>query len=449
MPVSTGQIRPISVLLILLSLLPAASVSASSTHTVQCGFLPTDEAAKAVRHNLESAGFAPVWIEQTKEGYSVLTGRCANFTDAYLLQESLRSHGFPDAFTRMLRSEERKAEPPSVSTPDDPLVLPPIQTTQTFAPVSESFEPSERAEASKLKDALSRKDWNGIRAESESLANSLPDTDALKAWAMNHAAAAAVRDERATMPSLPGMLQVARGEVAARSQEQIEARFMAADSWHYYFPNPLRAYRAYKEILQEHADNPAVVARAKVEIAACLLELAQREKATFEEARAACRDILDTVSPEFIRAHAVADLMFCESFIFEGDSQRGLDELTSFEERHPGQVREIGMARLQRADALANLKRVDEAIESYFSVIDMDFERPEDFFYFEGKVWNLKFKAAYRIEGLARWHGKPDIAEAISPVTSEQAKITDEMNLRDEFRVPFPHKFYEERKASR
>lgn len=201
------------------------------------------------------------------------------------------------------------------------------------------------ARAATFHGALAQREAELIIPAGAALIESLPDNDPLKARVMVETAREIVRKEKESANALPYIMKVAQGEVAATRADLIESRFMLADAWHYYWFAPLKAYRSYKEILAAHGEDEGVKARCLVEMAACMLELARMPdkewRADMEDARRACKRVMAEVPAEFERAHAVADLMYCETFLYEVPPryQESLDAFAGFEERHPGRTR--------------------------------------------------------------------------------------------------------------
>ncbi len=175
---------------------------------------------------------------------------------------------------------------------------------------------------------------------------------------------------------------------------------MLADAWHYYWFAPLKAYRSYKEILATHGEDEGVKARCLVEMAACMLELARMPdkewRADMEDARRACKRVMAEVPAEFDRAQAVADLMYCETFLYEVPSrwQESLDAFAGFEERHPGRTREISMALNMRAYNHADLGDWPSAKANWERILAMDISDPRERFQWKGELNNVKQVAA-------------------------------------------------------
>ena len=248
-------------------------------------------------------------------------------------------------------------------------------------------------------------------------------------------------------------MRVAKQEVAATEKELVEARFMLADSWHYYWFAPLKGYRAYKEILAAHGDDPGVVARCRVEMAACLLEMARMPdapwKASFEDVRRECQRILEEVPADYDRARATADLIYCETFLYEVPPRyaESLKAFEGFDERHPGRIREISMANNMRAECNAELKNWPAAKQWWERTLAMDLSDPSECFYWKGERWNLKENAAKWLCHYAKSFSDPETEQRCIQYLNAKQHEAGLAARAARVDASFPPGFYGERKA--
>lgn len=289
----------------------------AAERSVQCGSFATQAEADVCKTRLAALGYGPVWQVEESSRIRVQVGRCERLVDAIILNDSLKKNGFPDAFTRAFKNTEGREFSTIVQKPKAPLLN--LDAPPQFVLATGLSDFSGRQELAALLSAAGEdRDDARVIAEGTVLISTLADSDPAKGRAMNEVAHSMVRLEKKALPALPYMLKVARGEVAATEADRREACWMAADSWHYYVPDRLKAYQAYCEILDKWGEEPGIRVRAKVEIAASLLEFARSGKGYYNEVRRACRQITELEPPEYRRAHAVADLMFCESLDVRG-----------------------------------------------------------------------------------------------------------------------------------
>lgn len=207
-----------------------------------------------------------------------------------------------------------------VGRPDEKLVT----ATQVGFPVGLAFNAASRVDTGNVAAALRSNDDAAIHEAATLLRESIPDDDPAKGWVLKETGKRLVEAGGKAAPALPDFLKVAKGEVAATLEDRREAQLLAADSVHYFYFKPIRGHHAYQEIIDQWGSDPAVKARCMVEIAACLLELARSEAATFDEVRRYCVKVRREVAPEFARAHAVADLIYCESLMYAGREEAAL-----------------------------------------------------------------------------------------------------------------------------
>src|SRR5690606_15241575 len=127
----------------------------------------------------------------------------------------------------------------------------------------------------------------------------------------------------------------------------------------------------------------------------------QSQVGYFNEVRRVSEQIRETVPKDFERAQAVADLLWCESFMYEADMQthnlpekpasltpeqralyeQALREFAGFEERHPNRPREISMANHMQGFLAAELGRWEEAVSHFERNMKLDTSDPREGFY--------------------------------------------------------------------
>jgi tetratricopeptide (TPR) repeat protein len=282
-------------------------------------------------------------------------------------------------------------------------------------------------------------------AAARRLVAALPADDPLRGRLAVRTARAMIQNTRRTQEAMPLLLAVARGEVAATDEDRREARWLAADALHYFDFKPLEAYAAYDEILdREGRTDPAVRARALVEVAACLLELAQMQQAYYNEVRRVCDQVRETVPPQYTRAHAVADLLHGESYLHEGDKEAALAALRGFAERHPGRARETAMANHVQGWLLAETGRWQEAVVFFERNLELPLDDPSESFYWRGERWNMRRLSAKWLLHYAGRFGDAERQRAYAEYVDQglhEAGVA-EVDPRA-FDTAFPHSFYE------
>lgn len=426
----------------------------SAVRAVQCASVETPEQAADVVARLEGLGFGPVWThrDENSKWIRVLVGRCERLPDAVLLKHELRAHGFADAYERAFRHLVEGDFETQAWGPGDSLFRLEARPTGEKATIKQSgreeWQPEIAVETFELFRTLDGRSDPASFEAAESLATVLDDADPLKGWMLVRANRAKVQRDLRAAPSIEAFHAVARGDVAAPPEFRLEACWLAADSWHYYYFKPLQAYRAYKEILEHYGDDPGVAARARVEIAACLLELARSEASYFNEVRRACEQIFVHVPREYTRAHAVADLMYGESWYHEGKKELAIEHLRDFVKRHPGRLREQSFAIWMAAHAASELDRFQEAGDLLEPLFALDLRDVRERFYWQGEMWELQEGAARVMAYYRRRAGDMaahdyylGIAEGFRD--PKEAGPGRGMAGPESFDRAFPHDFYE------
>lgn len=397
----------------------------SAVRAVQCGAFQSEAEAGPLVASLEASGYGPVWLHQSNGKTLVLVGRCERFPDALILKRSLRANGHPDAYERAFKDLVSGDFSTEMQMPDDPILLCPADVPVPQLPAQLELAP----EMQGLEQALRGTPDEAAIEAAEALVESLGNDDPVKGWAAVRLGHAVVRKEKKAKPVVPLFLDVACGRIAAPAAQQMEARWMAADSIHYYLVDPLTAYRAYSEILAEHGEeDPGIVARAMVEKAACLLELAQRQQAYYNEVRRAALQCLRDIPAEFKRARAVADLLHCEAHLYEGEHEQALAAFRDFDQRNPECPRERAMACEMRGWLHLQASRFEDAKAEYSKNLEVDLSAPAESFYWQGERWDFRERALRSLVLVAERegnisdikHGKQLLEDRLAILASEQ-----------------------------
>jgi hypothetical protein len=394
-----------------------------------------------VRQQLTANGFGPVVEEAAGGGTRILVGSCERSVDAILLRQDLAAAGFaPErVFT------QRLPEPASFTTE---LRAPKTHTVRPEPAKfvnSSAFYPDSRTDTSELFASLQLGVDDVATTKGLELRARLQDSDPAKGWLLKESAREIVKSGGKAAPVIGDLLAVAKGDVAASPEDRLEAQFMAADAIHYYYFKPLRAYRAYQEILESYPGDEAVKARCTVEIAACLLELARSEAGYYQEVRRYCVQLRHAVSPEFVKAHAVADLIYSEALMYEGLKQQALEELEGFADRHPGCTREISQANLTEGLLLAQMGEWAPAKRAFERNLWLDFTDPEQNFYWAGERWNMRKRSADYISFYANQFGDAAASAEIAEYLAAEHHLEEQPPADNRFDHAFPHTFYQKR----
>lgn len=443
--------------------LPADLPPPARIYTLVCGECANEEEADLCQSRVATLGFGPIQrvVNQEKK-ILVCLGRFETNSEAWAARKDMGKSGLLNLKILAQDNTAKEEFSTDIRASIEPLIAP----KQSKFSAVEGKGARTDAVTKPFMDSLALQDRDLIAKAGVDLIDQLPDEDPMKARASIEAGRAIIQQSKESAGALPYLLRVAKGEVAASRDDLLEARIMVADSWHYYWFAPLKAYRAYKEIVEAHGTDPGIKARCMVEMAACLLELAQmpdREYGcSFDDARRACLKVLKEVPVQYKRARAVADLMYCESFTLESwpllykgaETKAKCDELNhrcfdlfiGFEQRHPGRIREISMA----LDMQANCAYVygDWATSKaiFEKILAMNLSDPNECFYWKGERWNMKDRASSRLVLYAEClHDEATLAKYRDYRSAEQYKqgAPPEDSMYDK---AFPHRFYTERK---
>jgi len=434
---------------------------AEKIYSIQCGVFETQLDADICEQRIETQGFSPVWQPQTENGFAINFGKFDTNSEAWGISQQMKDFGIIETDIVSFDNTEGLKKS-TYQSPHNRLLR--VDTPQ-FVPDIVETRLSNRPDAANFRSALELKDRELIIQAGVSLIERLPDSDKMKGEAMVEVGRAIVQKDLESAPALPYLLKVARCEVASDIDTCIEANFMVADSYHYYWFAPLKAFRAYTEILEQYGDREHVKARCLVEMAACMLELARmpdREwHAEYADVRRYCERVFEEVPAKFERAHATATLMYAESFMYDAtDAMRGndhnierrneylqksLDAFKDFESKFPNRAREQSMVNHLRGYLYARLGDWENSKASYKKNIDNPITDSKELFIWKGEPWDMKYRSAKRLAYFAEKFDDIETKETFNAMKT-QIESQSEKEITD-FDFAFPHAiYYEERR---
>ncbi len=422
--------------------------------SVECGRVATQPEATTLITQLIAAGYGPVWQRTREHGsIQVLVGKCEYLADAIWLRNSLRRTAIrtpPSAPSGILKGSELA----ETQVPDDGLLYPKVPIIPPRGSrVGQSIEgtsllPSPSAPTSQ-DAATSMTLLNAAVAEGRCEqprfgfpSSTIPTTTSTRAPDGGQCAPVRAGGGKA-LPVIDKFLQVARGAVSAPPSDQLEARWLVADSWHYYYFKPLKARKAYQEIITLHGTDAKVRARAMTEIVASMLELARSQQATFDEVRRACQELHSTVPLAYDRAHAVADLINAETYFYDGKFEDAITRFEALITAYPERPRETAMAHLYLAEAAYRADNWTLAKQHYEAVLAYDFSDPNECFYWMGERWNLKKRAADNLLFKAKEQGDTETAATYETYIQDESYLAGTPSDNPAFDKAYPHCFYE------
>jgi tetratricopeptide (TPR) repeat protein len=200
--------------------------------------------------------------------------------------------------------------------------------------------------------------------------------------------------------------RVANGQVKAAANHRIMSMWRLGWIAHQEGDH-LEAYRLHTETQRFAADNPRTVARAIKERTGLIMEIA---KDLGHGELADVRAFVDAnrhlaVDPLYWDDLSVIDLMYLETFYYEGDKEELLNRVDAYlEAQDPRAKRQIATALCFKGLALFGKDRFVDAFATYEKILEMDFG-PNDRWQTipDFKVHALRWLAhlSYRLEDLA------------------------------------------------
>lgn len=336
-------------------------------YTVVVGSYPSTALAESLREGMRNLGWSPVRIDARAGEARVILGALPSAAEARFIAEELRAGEIADAHVAAF---PLTADPGHAGV--DGTFLAPF--TPTPAVGRPAFDPERaRVRLAALADRATTMDSESFRERLDLLFTAGEEERKGAAAAALALELAAQREEPDAALWLAG--RVARGEWPVAAERRIECGELVADLLYGYRRDWRGAWSATEALLDDSARTPSGRARDKLRRAALLVDLAAgpgEHRPSWNEVRAAARDAWHAAPAEDGRTKARAELIYLQTFAWEGDWARVPELADDFVRRHPDARAETAQARIQHARALERTRQYREAIAQLDRVIQME-----------------------------------------------------------------------------
>jgi len=417
--------------------IPPAAVRAVSVHAYELRNESNEIEAqkrKQIKEDLSVRGYSPVWEKVVDEGKLgvwsyLLVGKHENLPDTKITKIWLRKDGYPDAYEMAFRNTEKTEFVTNVKIPrarrlvesgSNKNQLSISNIPEKYLSLATSLKAQDVTVLDKAREMISAMDENDpLRAH---LILLCCQTEMVDHTYFTQFPIYKKTDEvlysNIEQKQIASLTSIANGTLMATRRDQAEAAFTVAQIYHEYAINKLRAYDFINEILAEYTDDESIQIRANVMKAALLLELARSDTAYFNEVRRQCSIILNNFPDGYTNAKSVADLMYWESYLFEGKPEIGMEKLATFAKRYPNCPREIIAANYQAALCAERLEKYDLALE--YLLRNFEINIPENkMMRWAGSEMNISAISNQRLLSVAEKAGK--LTDEIKEIYKENA----------------------------
>ena len=402
-------------------LLLISPVGGESTYGVQVFKTPTKQEALIKQEAFLQKGYSPIIITRDGVFYKVIIG------------------SYPDVLTPkwMLEKVKTEIEEGEVVTTSN---MTPIEESLNSAVLSNALPSAARIIVEKdaaSQDALFNPERQEVIAftncfenEGDSAAqayilnilDTAPQDDVIRGWCMLKNSYLEIRkkDKAAAKESFKALAEGCVASTRAhRDEALIRYAFILTGE-----KDKLGAYQAFGE-LKQRSDDSFRKAVAQVQQAGIVMEVARGALGgggTLEDCRKACMKVFDYVTTETApQSCATAELMYLETYYYQGDYNKSIELGISFLEKYPDQTRETSMAIQFIGLALNATGKYEEAIAILEKTFAKDFSSKGMSFGTDGKPWDMKKRAAVWIKHLAG--------------------LKDDRNLIDSMKIKYPEYF--------
>lgn len=367
--------------------LNASSLEPASTiYRVQVG----EQDLLMLQDQLQAQGWGPLSFEQSAGGVRLLLGEAEYYVDALLCARHFEnSYGIPSQVVA-IDNTEGELDLAGIGGPMPTR----FQCRENhMSEVPDSALPEADPLVEQLESLQQSNDTAAYRLALMNAIHTLPDADVRKGYAITRKGILELL-ERNFDDALLWLGRVANGEVAARRLDRNKC--MRRVGWILHQQGKrLEAYQAYRE-LERFTENELVRAMVRVECAGLLMELARHEGiGSLAECRRECQKMLEVTDEQYRQERATAELMFLETFYYEGRNEIAASLADSFVMKYPDRPRELSMALLFQACAHKGLGNYEQSKAALLKVLTTEWpEDPGESWGSSGHRWDMKRKAA-------------------------------------------------------
>jgi hypothetical protein len=334
-------------------------------YAVEVARFPSSALAESIRAGLTNLGWSPVYTLREGSDTRVLLGNFHALPEATYFADELRVQKVAEARVVVLRPEVRAPE----ELASGPL-LPPFLPTATDD-VQDPWEAARR----QLTDFVDRVPLADARTAQDHLAKLDAQTDVHERGPAAAALALLLARER-QHPEAALFLagKVARGEWTVDPEQRLRCAELVADLLYGHRRDWRGAWAATRTLLNDPARDRDGRTRDRLRQVALLVDLAARAEEpspSWEEVRAALRRAYDGASIDNRRLLAKIELVYMQTFAWQGNWERVEMLAADLIRRYPQQRHETALARVFLARSLERTRSWQRALEQLDIVLQM------------------------------------------------------------------------------
>lgn len=411
-----GDLR---LILVIISLLLACVSSMASPYGVEALRTPNREDALAKKEEILNYGYAPVDIYQDGVMYQVIIGKYDDVLIPKLIQQKINERG------NLSNVISLSGKTPISELFSGKILSNQIPDSDKYISIKNAAMPDAafietRTEVMEFEQL--RKTTNVPELESyvKNILDSKPLDDPIRGWALlKNGYLQYKNNNKESMKE--SFRIVAERKVASTKSHSCEAlmRLGLAAAGE---KKKVESYQLFEE-LKNQTDNNTLKAFAQVQQAGIIMEVARGAEeggGTLEDCRNACMKVLAYTTPEEAKQTcATAELMYFETFYYEGKYEEAVELGWDFIAKYADQTREVSMALHFLGIAIDKIGNYQEALEVLKRTFDMDFSQKGTAFGQNGVPFDMKAKAAEWIKYLSYKNNDDTIIEEMKQLYPE------------------------------
>jgi tetratricopeptide (TPR) repeat protein len=391
----------------------------ASPYGVEALRTPNREDALTKKEEMLNSGYAPVDIYQDGVMYQVIIGKYDDVLTPKLIQEKIKERGIS---SNVLSLSGKTPIPelfsgkylPNLIFDSDKYIC-----IKNAAMIDSTFVET-RSEAQEFDQMMKTSSIPELESYVKNILDTKPLDDPIRGWALlKNGYLQYKKNNKESMKE--SFLIIAERKVAVTKKHSCEAlmRLGLAAAGE---KKKLESYQLFEE-LKNQTDSNTMKAFAQAQQAGIIMEVARGAEeggGALEDCRNACMKVLAYTTPEEAKQTcATAELMYFETFYYEGKYEEAVDLGWDFISKYADQTREVSMALHFLGISIDKVGNYQEALEVLKRTFDMDFSQKGTAFGQNGVPFDMKAKAAEWIKYLSYKNNDDTIIEEMKQLYPE------------------------------
>jgi len=409
----------LKVMLIIITIFLVSVLSMASPYGVEALKTPNREDAISKKEEMINLGYAPVDIYRDGVMYQVIIGKYDDVLTPKLIMEKIKGRGLSGNIISLYEKAPiaelftGKVLPNQIPDSDKYICI------KNTAMLDSAFIET-RSEVQEFDQMTKNRTIPELESYVQNILDTKPMDDPIRGWALlKNGYLQYKKNNKESMKE--SFRAIAERKVAVTKKHSCEGlmRLGLAAAGE---KKKLESYQLFEE-LKNQTESNIQKAFAQVQQAGIIMEVARGAEGgagTLEDCRKACMKVLTYTTPEEAKQTcATAELMYFETFYYEGKYNEAVDLGWDFIAKYADQTREVSMALHFLGISIDKVGNYQEALDVLKRTFDMDFSSKGTAFGQNGVPFDMKAKASEWIKYLSYKNNDATIIEEMKKLYPE------------------------------